>query len=176
VGRSRHGGPATRRLLAYSTNHGDSWSARPTASTRTLGTRTSNQHDLGRRRRHGRTWPGTARRTPDPAAPTTTGTSTSRRSETRTPPSRRSSIASIPEQHSPRRCLPAREFSAFAGGDRSYSTSPAPGRAGWKRHTSRSRTTLAGRSTSGIWYAGQIGGRRAGNGLQDTNWCARSGG
>jgi hypothetical protein len=27
-----------------------------------------------------------------------------------------------------------------------------------------------------IWYAGQIGGRRAGNGLQDTNWCARSGG
>jgi hypothetical protein len=25
-----------------------------------------------------------------------------------------------------------------------------------------------------IWYAGQIGGRRAGNGLQDTNWCARS--
>ena len=27
-----------------------------------------------------------------------------------------------------------------------------------------------------IWYAGQISGRRAGNGLQDTNWCARSGG
>jgi hypothetical protein len=26
-----------------------------------------------------------------------------------------------------------------------------------------------------IWYAGQIGGKRAGNGLQDTNWCARSG-
>jgi hypothetical protein len=26
-----------------------------------------------------------------------------------------------------------------------------------------------------IWYAGQISGRRAGNGLQDTNWCARSG-
>ena len=25
-----------------------------------------------------------------------------------------------------------------------------------------------------IWYAGQISGRRAGNGLQDTNWCARS--
>jgi hypothetical protein len=25
-----------------------------------------------------------------------------------------------------------------------------------------------------IWYAGQIGGKRAGNGLQDTNWCART--
>jgi hypothetical protein len=24
-----------------------------------------------------------------------------------------------------------------------------------------------------IWYAGQIGGKRAGNGLQDTNWCTR---
>lgn len=26
-----------------------------------------------------------------------------------------------------------------------------------------------------IWYAGQIGGKSAGNGLQDTNWCVRSG-
>ena len=24
-----------------------------------------------------------------------------------------------------------------------------------------------------VWYAGQIGGKKAGNGLQDTNWCTR---
>jgi hypothetical protein len=27
-----------------------------------------------------------------------------------------------------------------------------------------------------IWYAGQLRGTTGGNGLQDTNWCAKSGG
>jgi len=170
--------PATRRLPRLPRPTTATVGARPTAFNQDVGNAHIYSTISAGERRHGRRGlyqRDDARSRP---APTTTGTSTSRRSENaKHRQAGDQAIASIPEQHSPRRCLPARIL-CVAGGDRSLlRLLPASRSAGWKTHTSAfAKQRLAGRSTADLGTQARSAAAGPETACRTPTWCARSGG